>query len=126
MERDMNPEQWRPIPGWTYYAISSRGRVYSWKTRKYIKTEPISKFGTHSAVHLTEHVNDKDRSVAKLMLIAFGKTAPSNYDALIPLFLDGVPANIRLSNLSFKIARHRRIIDPASQQWHRGATCGLL
>jgi hypothetical protein len=126
MERNMNPEQWRPIPGWTYYAISNQDRVYSWKTRKFIQSEPLRKFGVHPAIRLTEKDKDMERSVAKLMLIAFGETAPSLYDALIPLFRDGDPTNIRLSNLSFKIARHRRIIDPASQQWHRGATCGHL
>ncbi len=88
----MNPEQWRPITGWTYY---------SWKLRKYIKTEPLGKFGAHPAVRLTEHDEDKDRSVAKLMLIAFGKTTASNYDAIIPLVRDGDPTNIRLSNLTF-------------------------
>ena len=122
----MNPEQWQPIPGWTFYAISSEGRVYSWKTRGYIKTEPLGKYGLHAFVRLTERGKSDDRLVAKLMLIAFGKAAQSNYDVIIPLFRDGDPTNSRLSNLSFKIARRGWIIDPASQQWHRGVTCGQL
>jgi hypothetical protein len=64
--------------------------------------------------------------VEKLMLTAFEKTAASNYDGIILLFRDGDPTNVRSSNLSFKMARHCRIIDPASYQWHRGATCGQL
>ena len=109
-------EEWRPIHGFDGYAVSSEGRVYSWKTKKQKDVRANRKYGIHLIVSLSKDGQEHSCSVAKLMLVAFDRVRLADYDFMIPLFLDGVPSHVKLSNLSFKISRARRA-NQASREW---------
>jgi hypothetical protein len=96
-------EEWRPVPGFEFYEVSSLGRVRSWAMRGHrgrrnnhpsILSPGVSKYGHLRVVLAGRH----QESVHVLVAMAFiGPRA----DAEVCRHLDGNPANNRPENLAW-------------------------
>ena len=101
-------EQWRTIPGWTDFSVSSWGRVANNKTGRFCTQRPKGKWG-HLKVCLYRNgaqkrgEDRKDFAVHKLVLSAF---APDGRGET--RHLDGIAWNNNVDNLSYGTSHENR------------------
>jgi hypothetical protein len=94
------PEEWRTIPNWEDFEVSSWGRVYNKKTKKFLKQHPKGDWG-HLKVCLYRDgaqqrgEDRKDIAVHQLVLKAFGLWV----DGLETRHLNGIAWDNTLGNL---------------------------
>ncbi len=89
-------EEWLPIPDCYGYAVSDHGRVYSWKSGKYLSSKPSS------LGYVQLFINGKPHKVHRLVLSAFvGPRPPSFFGC----HLNAKKDDNRLANLKWGSAR---------------------
>src|SRR5262245_31537055 len=88
-------EEWKPIPNWENYLVSSLGRIFSIRAGKVMKSH-ISSFG-YEVVNIKKHGRSYKVSVSRHMLSAFAPV--KGWERLEVAHNDGVKTNNVLSNL---------------------------
>jgi len=114
----MSHEQWRPVPGFSGYEVSSEGRVRSFRVPRYLSTE--NRAG-HRSVWLMKDGRPRRIAVHRLVLLSFDGPPPPGCEAC---HNDGDPANNRLENLRWDSHRNnmrdkrRHGTQPRGQRHH--------
>jgi hypothetical protein len=117
----MTIEQWRPIPGWEGYEVSSLGRVKSlprvverWSARcrtpvrlrlRGRTLKPHVRRDGYASVALCENGQPRTQLVCALVLSAFTGPRP---DGMVACHNNGIRNDNRLSNLRWGICRRKR------------------
>ena len=109
-------EQWRPIPGFSAYEVSDRGRV---RSRKYsqprvMKARPVKGY---RAICLRRDNRSHYLRIARLVLETFVAPAPEGHEAA---HLDGTKTNDALHNLAG--VTHQENVE--HKRWHGTQTSG--
>lgn len=108
-------EEWRPVVGWEgLYEVSSHGRVYSLRTRKYLKAGMDRR---HRHVALCNGNGGKSYRVHKLVMEAFAGPCPSGLEVC---HRDDDPDNNHLTNLVYG-TRSRNMLDRVANGTHHNA-----
>lgn len=101
----MKVEEWLPVQAFPMYAVSNRGRFFSWYVGRYMsvcirndKRHGLCKFITFHAPNGTSRGVKNMRSVPRVILETFIGPCPHGYR---PIFKDGDPLNTELSNLKW-------------------------
>ena len=64
-------EQWKQINDHPQYWISSEGRVWSEKTKKFLTPQPVSQNDKHLKVSISENNVKKKYFIHRLVMLAF-------------------------------------------------------
>lgn len=114
-------EIWKPVPGYAGgYTVSSYGRVWSNKTRKFMKFQP-QKSG-HLGVNLCLQGVKTRFTVHGLVAVAFLGERPAHLQVR---HLNGVCVDNRLSNLAYGTGSENRIDAYAHGGRKSGQECHL-
>lgn len=92
-------EQWKEIPNYPQYWISSYGRVWSEKTKKFLTQSPVSDKDKHLKVKLSKNGNSEKFFVHRLVMLTFAPV--ENAKTLQVNHIDGNPLNNTLENLEW-------------------------
>lgn len=91
-------EEWRPIEEFPNYAVSNEGRLFAWKTAKYLLPQKQATGHLYIGLYPGDG-KARFRMVAKLVLTAFAAVPESDISVY---FRDGNPENTKLSNLYWR------------------------
>ena len=92
-------EQWKQIIDHPQYWISSEGRVWSEKTKKFLTPQPVSQNDKHLKVSISENNVKKKYFIHRLVMLAFCPI--DNSQNLQVNHIDGNPENNHLENLEW-------------------------
>ena len=92
-------EQWKEIFDHPQYWVSSYGRVWSEKTKKFLKPCQTSNIDKHLKIKLTENNISKKYFIHRLVMMAFAPIEEPN--SFQVNHIDGNPHNNRLENLEW-------------------------
>ena len=92
-------EQWRDIEGYPGYKISSFGRVWSEKSKIFMKTQNTTQTDLHQKIRLSHNGESKKFFVHRLVMLAFSPI--ENPDKFQVNHIDGNPLNNTLENLEW-------------------------
>lgn len=110
------PEEWRPVPEWDGYEVSSLGRVRSWKRRDTpLILSPYRNPSGYLAYHLSRPGRKQTLLVHHLVLFAFEGPRPTGLEIR---HLDGNPGNNALPNLAYG-TRSENTLDAVRHGTHR-------
>ena len=98
-----NQELWKEIENYPGYKISSLGRVWSEKTKKFIKSHNASSTDQHQKVQLTHNGKSKKFFVHRLVMLTFSPI--ENPELFQVNHIDGNPLNNTLGNLEWVTER---------------------
>lgn len=96
-------EEWRPIPGFSYYKVSDQGQIYS-ELSDHILRPSANNYGHTKILIRDDNSQPCTRSVALLVAQAFVEPPNSYCDQVI--VLDGNLRNVAAYNLAWRTSRH--------------------
>lgn len=91
-------EVWKVVVGWDNYAVSTHGRVYSFRFASFMQPQKVRKNTEHRKIRMSNNGNWKGIYVHRLVAIAF---IPNPNNKAFINHIDGNPANNHVENLEW-------------------------